>query len=184
MDFHFFRRRLYGSGHWAKGGIPNARYDTSDIAQEAMVQILRDIQEGKATLEKLTSAYLGQVGRGTANRMLRDNLAQKRAMTSETSREHEPTTADEAVPPQEEAIRNERVIAILDAASQLSVNEREVLLLSVIDDCTYAEIARRRGDSPSAVRRLAKSAIQRVRAILRESGFEDVSFGNQKSVPA
>lgn len=164
LDFQILRRRVYSAARLEKKGIPNPRYDTSDIAQESILQLLKERKRrGDLTVNQ---SYLSQVGSGNAKRMLRTQLAQKRSLGAEQNgvqlNEFPQADSDPAL----NVIQQERFLNVIKAISMLSADQQLVVYRRFFDQLPFTEIASELEVTYDTVRGLYQQATKRLRQIL------------------
>ncbi len=125
------------------------------------VQWLRQILAGR--LAKLVRRYLGTKGRDVR---LEQDLERELARSSHAF--GRALVAGQSTPSQQ-AVRREHAVLLAQALDRLPKDYREVLILRHLDECAFAEVARRMGRTLESVKKLWARALPR----LRES-FEEV----------
>ena len=168
-NFQLWRRRLYTAAKREKKGIPNPRFDTSDVAQEALVRLLKGaggpLQEDGETV--LSEALLATAGRNMAKNMLRDNLAAKRSMDCEDpgATGVEPSGREED--PIQLAAHREDIVLLINAIGRLDARRQFIVFRRFFDGKTWNEIAEDLGTTLDIVRADCDRAIVALRRILR-----------------
>jgi RNA polymerase sigma-70 factor (ECF subfamily) len=151
------RRHFRSSYLVALAGIGNPA-DAEDVLQDALITCLERIDDCQDPGR--FGAWLSRIVRNTAHNR-RDYLK---------VRETQPVAEGAEYPSRERA--DERVDAadlrrtLLDALSQLSENQREVVLLHDLDGLRHAEIAGQLGSSVGMSRRHLSDGRKRLREIL------------------
>jgi len=165
-DFRFLRRRVYSAAKFAKRGNSNARFDTSDIAQESLVQLLKEMQVNGLDAEAVNERYLQTVGRGTTYRMIRDNLAQCRSMASEASSAEFTQLPCHDDDPQQNAEDQEVALNLIKAIGQLNADHQLIIFRRFFDQHSFTDIANELKVSFDVVRHKYDVAIAQLRKLL------------------
>ena len=166
-DFKFLRQRVYSAAKGAKRGVSNPRFDTSDIAQESVIQLWRSIREKGASDEQLNEGYLRSVGVGHAKQLMRHNLAACRSMQVEESGDAvEPASASEADP----------LELIQDRAPELQL----VIYRRLFDQAPFARIAEESNTTVDVIRGRLERALVLLRTLLRSTCVDDFEPGDAK----
>lgn len=164
-DFFRWRRQAYAAARLVKKGIPNPRYDTSDIAQESVLQLLKGLEDAESGDVAFDESYLRKVGEGKAREMHRRHRARKRAMEAGEPLEDRP---GETKPPWHSAQEQETVVLLLRAISELDEDSQRILYRRFFDQRTLAEIAAELETSIDIVRRRCQKALDQLQRMLRE----------------
>jgi RNA polymerase sigma factor (sigma-70 family) len=138
-------------------GRTRDREAARDLAQETILTVLRALHAGRLLDPERLAGYIC----GTARNLIRDHLRSSRPRTEPV--EDWPSPAPS---PEQDAERSEQQFLVRRALRELSAPDRLVLLLTLVDGLSPAEIASRLGLRPEAVRQRKARAIQRARALL------------------
>jgi RNA polymerase sigma-70 factor (ECF subfamily) len=125
-----------------------------DVAQQTLLVVIEALRAGRLQQPDSLPSFVY----GTAANVLRHHRRDLRRRTQE--RPVDP--ADGAFAPEDEVEAGERREALRNALAQLDPTDREVLLLTLIQDLTPREIARRLGLRADAVRQRKHRALQRI----------------------
>ena len=177
-----YRDRLKTLARQRVSGRLSVRQSPSDIVQETLLHACRDFPKFRGNSEGelwcwlrqiLTHRILGSVRRhkGTAGRDLRRELAVGHNAVSEDTR----TTANAAdhlaadqTSPSGRVVREEQRTRIRLTVAALPEAYRRVLLLRIVSELPFEEIARRLNRSSAATRQLYQRARQAMLARLEQ----------------
>ena len=179
-DFKFLRQRVYSAAKGAKRGVSNPRFDTSDIAQESVIQLWRSIREKGASDEQLNEGYLRSVGVGHAKQLMRHNLAACRSMQVEESGDAvEPASASEADPL--ELIQDrERIVMLVQTIAKIAPELQLVIYRRLFDQAPFARIAEESNTTVDVIRGRLERALVLLRTLLRSTCVDDFEPGDAK----
>lgn len=133
--------------------------DPDDVAGETFLQVVRDIHGFEGTERQLRSWVLAIAH----HRMLdaRRSRARRPAQSMPTEKLPQPTTADETAAPLLETAQWENIQAVLE---QLTVDQREVVVLRVVNELTLEETAQVLDRTVGSVKALQHRAYNALRA--------------------
>jgi RNA polymerase sigma-70 factor (ECF subfamily) len=150
-----------------------AKVDASDLVQQTMLEAVRALPEFRGASEGEWQAWLrrilarrishevrrhrGTLMRGAANEV---SIDQSLAQSSQRLRA---MLAAEQTSPSQQAMGNERTVAIAAVLDRLPADYREVIVLRNLEGLSHEEVARRMKRSPGAVRMLWLRALARLR---------------------
>ncbi len=150
-----------------------AKFDSSDIVQQTMLEAVRDWPKFRGGTEAELAAWLRQIlAHVLLHEMRRFGGAQRRDLGREVSLEQALAESSRrlgdllAAPdtsPSERAGRHELERRLADAMARLPADYAEVILLRNIEGLSHDEIARRMGRGSGAVRMLWVRALARLR---------------------
>jgi RNA polymerase sigma factor (sigma-70 family) len=131
-----------------------------DLAQEVLLQVIQALREGRLRNEESLAAYVHGTARNLVNNYFR----------SRRSRELPEPGPD---PPAQAPDNSEDLLELADrrrfvhrALERLNAGERAVLQLTLAEGLPPAEIARRLGLKPEAVRQRKSRAMKKIRKML------------------
>lgn len=131
-----------------------ARFDTSDIIQESMIQVWKTLGErtdvGVSADKTVSKAWLVTVARGHAAKMARQHSAAKRDIKRDQHPQGQIADAYEA--PLENLIEQEQQLRILAALDNLAEDEKEIMVLYFFEQHSQKEIAEQLGITVDQVR--------------------------------
>ena len=159
------RSQIRNSVQRNKGRTVAARFDTSDVIQEAMIQVWNDIEKSELSDVIFPEALINCIGRGHSAKMTRFHSAAKRSVAREKlavpehhfSRDSSPSSEVEKV---------EAVSLIRDAIRQLAPIQKYVLYRRVFEDATFFEIGNDLDYSSQKTRRVYYRAIRKVQSMI------------------
>ena len=134
------------------------RFDSSDIAQEAFIQVWKNKEN---SLDDLNFGWLIKVVRGNACKMNRYHTAQKRDVRSEAGECR--TQEREGNSPSEIAIHREQSQRVRLVFEKLPNEQQDILRLRYFNGMTYASISKTVDKPIYAVRRICIGAIEAIR---------------------
>jgi len=152
------------------------RLSFSDIVQETMLQAHRDFQQFRGTSEREFLGWLRKILAHTLTRVIETHvLTQKRDVRRDVSMakisagverstmELNFAIAANGRTPSSHARERERAVILADVMSNLSDNQREVLILRNMQGLKFTEVAELVGKSPAATKMLWMRAIKKLR---------------------
>lgn len=156
-----------------------AKFDASDIVQDALVRAQRGLRGFRGGTEEEFVAWLRRILARTLSNANRTFHAVGRDIGRERSIEemvHASSQALSALPPGNEtspsrgAERREAGALVADVLADLKEDDREVITLRSLEERSWSEVAIGMGRSEEAVRALWGRAIQRFGAAIAERG--------------
>ncbi len=132
-----------------------------DLAQEVLLQVIQALREGRLRNEDRLAAYVHGTARNLVNHYFR--VRQSRELP-QPGRDPAPETTENSEDLLEQADRRRFV---REALERLNAGERAVLQLSLAEGLPPAEIARRLGLTPEAVRQRKSRAMRRIRKLVQ-----------------
>jgi RNA polymerase sigma-70 factor (ECF subfamily) len=150
-----------------------AKFDVSDVVQQAMVEAARDLPKFRGATGAELGAWLRRIlAHVLAHQVRRYGGTLKRDVGREVSMEEELTHASErlgdmlpspATGPEEALVRQERSVQLAAALERLPEDYRQVIVLRHLEGLSHDDVARRMGRNPGAVRMLWVRALARLR---------------------
>jgi RNA polymerase sigma-70 factor (ECF subfamily) len=160
-----------------------AKFDPSDIVQQAMVDAIRGLSQFRGTTEAELTAWLRQVlARALAHELRRYLGTRQRDVSLEVSLDAQLARSSQRLgamlagtgtSPSEQVIRREADVQLADALSRLSDDHRQVLVLRHLEDLSHEQIAERMDRSVGAIRMLWTRALAALRAELVQIRSQD-----------
>lgn len=152
-----------------------AKASPSDLAQDACLLAHRNLDQFRGSTDAEFRAWLAQI----LDSVLRDYRrrfldAAKRSLAAEVPLDHGSRArllsllADGSPSPSSDAARRESAAALRDAIAKLPEDERQVLLCRVVEDLSFADVARRLGLSERTAHRTFGRAICKLQLQLRD----------------
>lgn len=146
---------------WARGRLRSTaqgrsqsmsrHFDTSDVVQESMLQLVAATGEADGTPIR-TGAYLKRVAMGQISNLSRHFSAQKRCPPRSAMRVPESVVRAEQLDPAREAQHQEELLRMLRAMSQLDKDDEQMIYLRYFDGKTLSEISAETGATMDVVR--------------------------------
>ena len=124
-----------------------------DLTQEVLISVLRALRDGQLREPTKLAAFI----QGTARNLV-NNYLRSRARRPECELELEPYSAD----PVEQLESLERQRLVRRELESFSVTDQQILLLSLVDGHSLAEVAQRLNLSHDAVRARKSRAIRKI----------------------
>jgi RNA polymerase sigma-70 factor, ECF subfamily len=150
-----------------------AKFDPSDIAQQAMLEAVKAFPQFRGNTEAELTAWLRQIlAHALAHEIRRYAGTQKRDLDREvsfdqefaqTSQRLENILAATGTSPTGNAARRDDQILLASILEKLPEDYREVLLLRHFEGLSHDEVARRMNRNPGAIRMLWVRALARLR---------------------
>ena len=147
--------------------------EVEDLVQETFLRAYRDLHgftwQSPDSFFRWLASIAGHVVIDRARYRSRERRAGEAVPFRSESNPAGPEPAD-TVTPSRLLARKEAVERLLERLDQLPEDYRTALVLAKVEGCTTAEIAERMGKTREAVALLVYRALQRLRAMARESG--------------
>ena len=150
---------------WARGrsrAAMRARYDTSDILQEASLQVWLELRKGARESTEYSEPLLKTIAHGHGAKLAQHNRAACRSVERSETLSSEPPESANAV--ETSAIQNESALVIAKALMTLPADDRNLVNRRFFKDQSYSQIAGDLGLSEHNVRRRCQAAVTRLRA--------------------
>lgn len=157
----------------------HAKFDPSDVVQQAMIEALRAAPQFRGTTERELVAWLRQIlTHALAHEIRRYAGTAKRDLAREVSLDQELTQSSQRLgdmlaatgtSPSQQAVKREQSVLLAEVLERLPEDFREVILLRNLEGLPHEEVARRMGRSSGAVRMLWVRALARLREELAGS---------------
>jgi RNA polymerase sigma-70 factor, ECF subfamily len=155
-----------------------AKFDPSDIVQQAMLEALRAFPQFRGGTAAELAAWLRQIlahalaheirrYRGTGKRDLRREVPLEKQLTQASQRLGDLLPAP-GTSPSQAVIRHEQQLLLARALERLPEDYRQVILLRNLQGLSHDEVAQRLGRQPGAVRMLWVRALARLRQEMRQ----------------
>ena len=127
--------------------------DDQDVCQDVMIAAITAIRRGQLRHAERLGGFIAAIARNLINNQLR----------LQTSRPVVPLADDAAIADlREEMTRRERTRALRLALDEMGRDDRQVLMLTLVEGLKSGEIANRLGLSPDVVRTRKTRAIKRL----------------------
>ena len=155
-----------------------AKFDDSDLVQETMVIVHRDVHAFRGVTEIEFAGWLRRImatvsGKHVRHysrlcrdagieRQLEESLSKSSAMIGNA-------LATEESSPSQKLIRREKAVMLSRALTLLQADYREALIMYKLEGLTMAEIAERMGRSPDSVQKLIARGLLNLRRRLEET---------------
>lgn len=161
LDFEYltlWRERMRAVVKKLKQSKLSSRMDTSDLVQEGMLQMFKQLESFRGTTEQEFEAWIQHVAAGSAANANRFHHAGKRDIKSEVASLNDPVSDE--ITPNEAAEQKELLERIASRIEQLEPRERTVLLQYTFENRTFEQIAESVGCSPATVSRVHDKALR------------------------
>lgn len=149
------------------------KFDESDVAQQVMLEAVRDIPQFRGRTEAEFATWLRRIlAHVLAHEFRRYRGTQKRDITQEVSLEQTlqhssqrlgDVLAASVSSPSHQLLRNEQELLLADVLSRLPEDYREVILLRNLEGLSHDDVAERMGRGVGAVRMLWVRALAELR---------------------
>jgi RNA polymerase sigma-70 factor (ECF subfamily) len=153
-----------------------SKADASDLVQEVFLQAhdhfprFRGSTEGEllSWLRQILATTLANLVRHYCGTQCRDVRLERHlaAELDESSRALDRSLLAPQSSPSQQAARREQAVLLADALARLPADYREVIVLRHLEGLTFAEVARRMGQTLDRVKKLWTPALARLRAAL------------------
>lgn len=150
--------------------------DPSDVVQDTFLKAHQHFEHFRGQTEAELTAWLRQIlTRNLADLSRRFRMAKGRRVNRERSLEQllnassqalDKLLADDAGSPSQSAERRELSVVLANALTELSDDQREVIVLRSLEEHDWDEVAQRMERSPGAVRMLWVRALKRLRPLI------------------
>ena len=141
----------------------SARFDTSDIVQEGMLQVWIEACKENSQPFNANSTYLKKVGAGQTSAQIRRATAKKRSVANEESIPCDSIANGELLAPHENAIRDEQIMQMMRSVSSLPLLQQQVVLRRYFDQMTLQRISDDLEITIDVVRTALKNALTTLR---------------------
>jgi RNA polymerase sigma-70 factor (ECF subfamily) len=154
-------------------GRLRGKVDASDVVQDTLLKAIQHQEQLRGQTPAEREAWLRRILANTLADTVRRFLAgQKRDVGREQSL-HEAVRqsserlhvwlADGRTPPEDEAVRNERLLRLAEELAELPEDQREAVRLKHLHGLSVGEIARQTGKTPAAVAGLLRRGLETLR---------------------
>ena len=153
-----------------------AKFDPSDLVQQTMIEVARDLGKFRGGTEGEFLAWVRQVlVHALAHEIRRYRGTQKRDVNREVSLDQSLSAVSQrlgdllpasATSPTGQAVRHERELVLARALERLPDDYRTVLVLRHLEGLAHEEVARRMGRQSGAVRMLWVRALAKLRTAM------------------
>lgn len=157
-----------------------AKFDPADVAQQAMIQAVRDFKDFRGQTDAEFAAWLRQIlAHVLAHEIRRYSGTQKRDIGRELSLDQTINESAQrlgdilpatATSPTQAVVRQERQLQLAQALERLPEDYREIIVLRHLEGLSHADIATRMNRNPGAVRMLWVRALARLRTEIESLG--------------
>jgi RNA polymerase sigma-70 factor (ECF subfamily) len=153
-----------------------AKYDDSDLVQETLAVVQRDLPRFQGTTEAELTAWLRAIMASVSGKFVRHYTRQRRDASLERRIEDEFCQSSVAVgrvlsgpdsTPSEKTIKRERAVILSRALSELPADYREALILHRLEGLTMAQTAEKMGRSSDSVQKLLARGLLDLRRRLK-----------------
>ena len=149
------------------------KVDPTDVVQETFLHAVRDLAQFRGSSDKELAAWLRQLLAARLADLVRRYCGiQGRDVRLEQALQVELDQSSQALDrglvsrlssPSQQAARHEQAAWLAQALERLPAAYRDVLVLHHLEECDFAEVARRMGRSVEAVKKLWARALARLR---------------------
>lgn len=158
------RERLRAILKTSKFEYTTPRFDTSDILQESIIQVAKEIDDKQDTEPNVSNAWLKTVAFGHLANLRRFNHAAKRSVKRENGKNSAAETTMIEFDPLEVSSKKEQVAIALEALAELTPVQRQIVHLRFFEQATYEQIAERVNVTVHNVRVHLTNSLRRIRA--------------------
>ncbi len=158
------RLRIFATGRSSR--ITSARFDSSDITQEAVCQVWHEIEKSGVEDAVISNTWLYSICHGKAANLHRHNLAQKRSAVADKELHENDSFIEQD--PHQLAEEHEQVDLLFSAINELSSDERLVVQLRFFEQMTLLQIAAETQLTIDKVRTLLDRAMTKLKKRIQE----------------
>lgn len=156
-----WRNRMREAVRKLKGSKPSSRFDTSDIVQEGMMQMVQQFDSFRGNTEAEFDAWIKKIAKGHTLNVSRFHRAKKRDVTSEVTDQAGVLGSSDQSPP-EEASRREMLERLAQAIQKLDDREQTVVMYHMFEELSFAKIGESVGASAATAKRVYDRAIEKL----------------------
>ena len=171
-----YRHYLKLLAHTGIDASLRGKADPSDLVQETFLKAYQHFGQFRGQGEAELTAWLRQImAHNLADLVRHYHLAEGRRagrewsleqLLTESSQALDNLLAGAAASPSESARRREMSVVLANALAELSVEQREVIVLRSLQEQDWPKVARRMGRTVGAVRMLWVRALKRLRPLI------------------
>ena len=153
-----------------------AKYDDSDLVQETLVQVQRDLHQFKGATEAEMAAWLRRIMAHVSGKLLQYYSRQRRDAALEQQIEEDFTRSSQMLgavliatdtSPSEQVMKRERAVILARALAKLPADYREALFINRLEGQSIAQTAQRMGRSTDSVKKLLARGIRELKQGLK-----------------
>jgi RNA polymerase sigma-70 factor (ECF subfamily) len=153
------------------------KYDDSDLVQETLLLVQRDLPGFRGTTEAELLAWLRCIMASVSAKHIRHFSRRRRDASVECQIEDELNQSSQAVErvliapdtsPSERSVKRERAVILSRALTQLPPDYREALIMHRLEGLTMAETAARMGRSVDSIQKLLARGLVELRRRLQQ----------------
>ena len=158
--------RIRPAVHGRQRGGMQRYFHTSDVLQEAAIQIIGEIEKRDAEGLEVNQSWLNKVGRGHANRLIRFHSAQKRS--TEGERHGVEALTSDSPSPDRTAESNEMYERLFLCLGTLDETQRNIIHQHQVEGKSFHEIGTTMSRPEHWVRRQFHASLRQLKAMLTE----------------
>ncbi len=164
-----WRQRIRQTARNLLGRRVASRADTSDVAQEGIVQAWQQLVRFRGESIEQLDAWTRRIGAGHAAKIRRYHLAERRSAAAEQPLPENPHGVSKD--PADSAEQSETLALVAEALDTLNAQMKSVVLLRVFENATFQEIAVQMELPKSTVQSIFGRAIKELHAVLSRNGL-------------
>ncbi|MEM9410392.1 MAG: sigma-70 family RNA polymerase sigma factor [Planctomycetota bacterium] len=165
--FDRIRNRLRGIVRRKRRHYKSARFDTSDVLQESLLQLMNDYSDVSDDGSAVSMGLLDRIASGHLAKQLRYHHAKKRSIQREDpSAEVMPEAFANGTNPEERTVHAEEIEHLFNALAQLDERQQKIVHLRFFEGLTYDQIANRLQIKSHIVRNQLGKALEYLQAQL------------------
>lgn len=159
--------RMRPAIHGRHRGAMQRCFRTSDVLQEAAIQLLDEIEKKGAENIQVTQAWLNRIGRGHASRLRIRHAAQKRSAYA--TEVHVEDRASSCQTPDQVAERRDQWSNMVLCLGKLESDQRTIIHQHDIDGRSFREIAECMGLQEHTVRRRYHASLKELKILINNN---------------
>ncbi len=173
----FYRPYLALLARLRLGKQLQAKFDDSDLVQEATLNAHQNFAGFQGTSEKEFTGWLRQILAHAGANLTRHYRSQRRDVRAERRLQDELDKSSELIgnvliapasSPSERSHRREQAVILARALEQVSADYREALILHELEGLTMQEVAQRMGRSLNSVQKLLARGLMQMRRLMKD----------------
>ncbi len=161
--FSVIRKRLRSLIRVNRRNYSSPRFDTSDVVQESMIQVVKELDKSPHR-EEVSQSWLQKIAFGNFIKHLRFHSAACRATGREEGKARFATGLNYGTDPSDALSKSEMIQKAVGSLSNLSDQQRQIVCLRFFEEATYDEIAAKLQISVNSVRSGLNAALEFIQA--------------------
>lgn len=161
-----WRTNLKRASHRLLGKAISRRADTSDLVQESLVQVWRNMDSFYGEVPEQRESLTRKIAKGQAIKLQRKHFAKKRTVARTQFAEMETLYRSDELTADVE--KNEETLRLMEALKKISDQHQQVLCLSFFEEMSLKEISEKLGKTYKMTRTLYTASLKALKSQLQE----------------